>query len=220
MPKSCCQFYNDDCRKILPFLKSNSFDAIIADPPYGINYRSRRGERIQNDETPFIWWADEAYRVLRDPGAIICFCRWDVAECFRLALVCAGFRVRSQVVWNKLLHGQGDVKSAFAPCHELAWFATKGKFVFPGRRPKSVISRTRVCRNQIHPNQKPVLLMRDIVSAVAPSNGRVLDIFMGSGSAGVACANLGCSYTGIECDKKYFQIAKARVYEAQKMKLC
>lgn len=41
----------------------------------------------------------------------------------------------------------------------------------------------------------------------------VLDPFMGAGSTGVACKNLGRNFIGIEIDEKYFKIAKERIEE-------
>jgi site-specific DNA-methyltransferase (adenine-specific) len=43
----------------------------------------------------------------------------------------------------------------------------------------------------------------------------VLDPFMGSGTTGVACANLGRSFIGIEADPRYFDIACERITAAQ-----
>ena len=44
----------------------------------------------------------------------------------------------------------------------------------------------------------------------------VLDPFMGSGTTGVACMNLGCKFIGIEIERKYFDIACERIEQAQK----
>ena len=43
----------------------------------------------------------------------------------------------------------------------------------------------------------------------------VLDSFMGSGSTGVACAQLGLAFTGIEVDRRYFDAACERISRAQ-----
>ena len=47
-------------------------------------------------------------------------------------------KIRSQIVWDKMVHGMGDHKSQFAPKHELIWWAVKGRFAFPGGRPALV----------------------------------------------------------------------------------
>ena len=65
--------------------------------------------------------------------------------------------------------------------------------------------------NKIHPAQKPVELLRDLISLHSLPNQTVLDCYMGSGSTGVACAELGRDFIGVEIDDKYFDIAKERL---------
>jgi DNA modification methylase len=64
-----------------------------------------------------------------------------------------------------------------------------------------------------HPTQKPASLMGEIVSEVS---GAVFDPFMGSGTTGVACVNLGRAFLGVERTPKYFDIACRRIEEAYK----
>lgn len=60
-----------------------------------------------------------------------------------------------------------------------------------------------------HPTTKPTELMVKLVSLMPP--GLILDPFMGSGTTGVACANLGRKFIGIEIEPKYFDIACRRI---------
>jgi DNA modification methylase len=53
-----------------------------------------------------------------------------------------------------------------------------------------------------------------LVSAACPEGGKVLDIYMGSGTTGVACAQSGRAFIGIEKDEKYFEIALNRIKKA------
>lgn len=69
-----------------------------------------------------------------------------------------------------------------------------------------------------HPTVKPVKLMEYLVRLVTPKGGVVLDPFMGSGTTGVACRNLGFDFVGIEKETEYFDIAKARIGNQQKIK--
>ena len=62
-----------------------------------------------------------------------------------------------------------------------------------------------------HPTQKPVALLEYLIKTYTNENETVLDNTMGSGSTGVACKNTGRHFIGIEQDKKYFEIAKARI---------
>ena len=62
-----------------------------------------------------------------------------------------------------------------------------------------------------HPTVKPVALMEYLIKMVTPTNGIVLDPFMGSGSTGVACVLNDFEFVGIDLDKDYCEIARARI---------
>ncbi len=186
------ELYMADCIGVMRAMRDKSVHSIVTDPPYGINYQNKsavkRRAKIVNDDRPFIWWLRDAYRVLKPGGGLICFCRWDVQEAFKFAIELAGFKVKSQVVWDRKMHGMGDCGSTFAPQHDVMWFATRGRFKFPGGRPKSVLSvRSVVGAKRLHPTEKPVDLMRMLVKAITPPGGRVLDPFMGCGPTGEVC---------------------------------
>ena len=123
--------YRGDCLEMLPTLEAGSVDAVVTDPPYGIGYQSARridSERfdiITGDDAPALGWIEGAHRILHDDGCGLCFCRWDTQEQFRLALSRA-FEVKSQVVWDRIVHGLGDLRSQYAPRHDVMWFVTKG----------------------------------------------------------------------------------------------
>jgi len=62
-----------------------------------------------------------------------------------------------------------------------------------------------------HNTVKPISLMEYLVKLVTPPSGVCIDPFMGSGSTGIACSNLGFNFIGIEQDKNYYEISKARI---------
>tara|TARA_Y100000114_G_scaffold104306_1_gene97551 strand:+ start:793 stop:2037 length:1245 start_codon:yes stop_codon:yes gene_type:complete len=62
-----------------------------------------------------------------------------------------------------------------------------------------------------HPTVKPVELMKYLIKLVTPPNSTVLDPFCGSGSTGMAAVELGHTFTGIELDADYVEIAKRRI---------
>lgn len=206
-----------DSLTVLRQMPEKSIDAVITDPPYGINYVSQTGARIKNDKSPFIWFLYDAFRVLKPGGSIACFTRWDVEQAFIDAMKLAGFRVKSEVIWDKVFHGMGDTKAAFAPSHENIVFAIKEKFAFPGRRPKDLITFQRINSSQmVHPTEKPVGLLADLIAAITKPGDLILDPFAGSGSTLVAAIQTGRRYIGIELDDKHFQTAKRRIEEAAK----
>ena len=67
--------------------------------------------------------------------------------------------------------------------------------------------------DRLHPTQKTVALMRWCVSK---TTGYICDPFMGSGTTGVACMDLGRKFIGIEIEPKYYEIACERIENAQR----
>ena len=62
----------------------------------------------------------------------------------------------------------------------------------------------------LHPTQKPILLMEDLVKTYSNENDLVVDLTMGSGSTGVACKNTNRNFIGIEKDENYYNVAVRR----------
>jgi site-specific DNA-methyltransferase (adenine-specific) len=69
-------------------------------------------------------------------------------------------------------------------------------------------------KDGIHPTQKPVALMEYLIKTYTNEGETVLDFTMGSGTTGVACANLNRSFIGIEMDADYFALASKRIQDA------
>lgn len=210
-----------DCLEYMRTLPDGCVDAVITDPPYGINYQSawrtdadERFPLIAGDVALDLSWIGEIARVARTEAPIFIFCRWDVQEDFRQAIV-EHFALRSQVIWDRGIHGLGDLKAQYAPCHDVAWFATKGKFEFPNGRPRSVYRVDRLSGGElVHPTQKPTSLMQIIINDLTKPGDTVFDPFMGSGTTGVACMKAGRKFVGCEIDPGYFAIAQRRIEDA------
>jgi site-specific DNA-methyltransferase (adenine-specific) len=208
-----------DCLSALGRIPDSSFNLILTDPPYGRDFQSgrvakaARRPKIANDLRPFTEWLPEAAAKLQFGGCAIIFCRWDSWDEFCAATEAAGLTVKNQIVWDKLNHSTGDLKGSPGARHELAIFATKGRFIFPGKRPQTLGAFKKVAgRKLAHPNEKPVDLMAWLVEHYSPSGGAVLDCFMGVAPVGVACRQLGRQYHGIELALDYYSIAAERVF--------
>ena len=65
----------------------------------------------------------------------------------------------------------------------------------------------------LHPTQKPLGLLKYLISTYSHEGGVVLDNCMGSNTTGLACVHLGRSFIGIEKEKGYFNIATKRISE-------
>jgi site-specific DNA-methyltransferase (adenine-specific) len=68
--------------------------------------------------------------------------------------------------------------------------------------------------NHGHPTEKPVELIAYMARLSVRPGSVCLDPFMGSGTTGVACAQLGRKFIGIEIEPRYFDIACKRIEQA------
>ena len=85
--------------------------------------------------------------------------------------------------------------------------------LWEGNKYKSNILKYKKDYNGLHPTQKPILLLEDLIKTFSNEGNLVVDLTMGSGSTGVACLNTNRNFIGIEKDDKYFEIAKKRIEE-------
>ena len=123
---------------------------------------------------------------------------------------------RGTLVWDKgPASGMGDLTFPWKPSFELIFV---GGDAWKGDRTEAVIKGcwivTRASMGRVHPNEKPESLMAEIIKKSTANT--ILDPFMGSGTTGVACMNLGRKFIGIEIEPKYFDIACERISQAQK----
>jgi DNA modification methylase len=218
------ELWKGDCLEKMMEIPDGSIDTVLTDPPYGMGFQSNwsksgpRHKKIKQDDYIHYDWLVPTYKVLKEGGALVTFCNWQTSCEWAKHIKEAGFTIKSQVVWNRLHHGMGDLKGAFAPMHDIIWYATKGRRVFSNGRPKSVIDAKRPSPSEDygHPTCKPVGLIETLANSVDDgSDGIILDPFMGSGTTGVAAKNLNRSFIGIELDDNYYNIATKRITKEQ-----
>ena len=195
--------YLGDCREILPTLPK--VDAVVTDPPYGMafqsNHRTVQHDAIANDsDVALLRFACS----IEAQHSLYVFCRWD-----NLSEVP---KPKSCVTWVKNNWSMGDLEHEHARQTEIALFYPGPKHSWPLKRPTDVVKAPRT-GNDEHPTEKPVYLIEQMLGW---STGDVLDPFMGSGTTGVACMNLGRKFIGIEIEPKYFDIACRRIEDAQR----
>lgn len=83
-----------------------------------------------------------------------------------------------------------------------------------GKKYKSNVLQHKKDCTGLHPTQKPVAIMEDLIRTYTNEGDTVLDFTMGSGTTGVACKNLNRHFIGIELDETYFKIAQDRISAA------
>ena len=217
------QLYRGDCLQEIKKIPDKSVDLVLTDPPYGIDFQSawrtekeKRYAKIANDKKPFIDFIKEIPRVVKETGAVIVFSRWDVQQKFMDEMERCDMKPKGVLIWHKGGGGMGDLKKSWAADYETAIYWAGEKFEFQHGRPgSSVIKSAKVPTEKIkHPNEKPVDLLRFIISETCPMGGTVLDCFMGSGSTGEAAKKSGRDFIGIELDAKYYEMAKQRILKS------
>ena len=125
------------------------------------------------------------------------------------------FGLCTEKTYNELIKLYGiDDQEWFKPFSYLVDINRKFNRKFnlqEGKKFKSNVLSYKKDYQGLHPTQKPVLLLEDLIKTYTNENETVLDFTMGSGSTGVAAKNLNRKFIGIELYEGYFNIAKERI---------
>lgn len=223
------KLYHADCADVLPFLAP--VDCVITDPPYGDTslpwdvFTDSWVNLLPADQ----FWVFGSLRYLLRAD----FTGWKLAQDivwekhngtgmandrFRRVHEIAAHFYRGE--WKDIYHQPvytpdatpRSVRRKKRPAH----WGEIGEGVYESqdggpRLQRSVIYARSCHGNAIHPTQKPVEILRNLIEFSCPPGGTVLDPFMGSGSTGEATRELGRQFIGIERDPGYFAAASARL---------
>ena len=218
--------YNGDCVDVLQNIdKENAI--IVTDPPFNVGYKySTYKDRMKTDEyydwlVSILTATDNRFVCIHYPESL-----------YELAIR-TGKAPQKVVSW---VYNSNTAKQH----RDIAFFGVKPDFrkvTQPYKNPTDKRIKERIARgilggrlydwwniNQVknvskkdnsHPCVMPLEVMKNIIG-ILPDGITVVDPFMGSGTTGVACAELGVDFVGIELDKQYFEIAKSRIEAVQK----
>lgn len=196
------QIYHGDCREILAGLE---FDAIVSDPPYGMDYchGARRGGVLQGHDGKSIFGDQSPF----DPSHL-------PVQGLTKTILWGGNHFANKLpaskgwlVWHKRHEGESNDQS---DC-ELAWtnFMTVAR-VFRQRWNGANRQGREQTEDRLHVNQKPVSVMDWCISLLGPVES-VCDPYCGSGTTLVAAKERGLRAIGIEIEEKYAEIAARRL---------
>lgn len=217
---------NDDLLTLLPRLDSGTFDLIIADPPYGIDagspgFRARTvhhhnyTDDVDSAKTIATTILTEGFRLTKTRANLFIFCDIDLFPWLKLTAANMGWTVfRRPLIWTKSESeglapwgGQGPRITT-----EFILYATKGQRGM-GASPIDVFDHRRVSRtDRTHAAEKPVELLKSLISCASLPGERVLDPCCGSGSTLVAARDLKRQGLGIEKDPDYYNTALSNVF--------
>ena len=238
------QLFFDECISRMAQLPEQSVDAVVCDPPYGFTACAwdsvipflqmwsalerlvkPRGAIVLTCNQPFTsalvmskpewyrhcWVWDKVrpsgfqcskHRPMMRHEDIMVFSREPsnyrpLCKRKEATISLSGFRKRTSSQSNPLAHQDGK------------------KRLMEGAFPQSILQYVKPCGGGGHPTQKAVELMEYLVRTYSREGEMILDFTMGSGTTGVACANVRRNFIGIEKDPHWFGVAKQRVSQAE-----
>jgi len=218
------QLMQGDCLERMKEIPDGSVDMILTDPPYRMTRRGKScrpnwmksgmGDNVFSGELPcFNSWINECYRVMRD-GHLYVFTNTNSLQEILNSCTNAGFKLHNVI---SMIKDTGMPNRWYYKQTELVLFFRKGAAKPINdytSRDNVKVTMPKASTGKLHITQKPLDFIAKLVSNSTISGNIVLDLFMGSGTTGVACVNLNRSFIGIELDANYFKIAQERIQNA------
>lgn len=223
-----CVLYQGDCLEVMPAL--GQVGAVLTDPPYeavmqnkwGVLSKQTPSSHVRHEEIGFAAIDGIRDSVATSVAAIckgwgVFFCMAEGVRAWRDAIEASGARYKRALVWIKpdampQFNGQGPSVG-----HEMmvsAWYGDGHSRWNGGGKPGTFVYNKNTPGGGVHPTQKPLPLMTELVHLFSFPTDLVCDPFMGSGTTGVACVKLGRSFVGIEANEKHFETACERIRKA------
>mgnify|MGYP003149845855 CR=1 FL=1 len=205
----------------------NDIDAIVSDPPYGMNFDAS----WYGGETSFGTTVDSP---TKKEGKV----EWDskpfdpshlFGKSKNIALFGANFYCTRLLedgtwwVWDKHITENGETPNWYGMPFELIWFNGKrGHKIVRHLWAGFTRKKTEQDKTRFHPTQKPIGVMREVVEYVTDKKQTVLDPYNGSGTTLMACLSCDRKYIGIEIEPKYVAVTIQRWADAtgREPKLC
>lgn len=218
-----------DSEDLAALLPAGTFDCICTDPPYGMGadtfgdagQGTAMGAHFYDDSYEhwqgiMDWFCPAITRLAKPDAHAYVFCDLDRFAELRDRMGVAGWKVhRTPIIWHK----PGNFRSPW-PEHgpqrkyETILYAIRGDRKVTRIAPDLVTCGTDA--NLGHPAQKPVELLRDLISRSCGAGERVLDLFAGTGGVLEAAHLCKCSATAFEQDPQSYGIAVTRLETIQR----
>ena len=216
------EIYKGDCLNIIN--KINKDFIIVTDPPFNIGYKYNSYKDKMNEEQYY----DMLYNLLINRKSVVI----HYPEQLHKLSIKLGHSPNKVVSW---VYNSNTAKQH----RDIAFYNVKPNFNLikqPYKNPNDKRIKERIAKgigggrlydwwniNQVknvskkelnHPCVMPVEVMKNIIG-ILPSDLLIVDPFMGSGTTGLACKELGRDFIGIEIDEQYYEIARKRLCEVE-----
>ncbi len=203
------QLYLGDCLEYMRGMVDRSVDAVITDPPYGIKHKPNRKQIPKRDDGHIFKTSWD--NIIGDnrpfnPEPFLSFPKiilWGAHHYIDKIPQYGGW-----LIWDKKAPNNYCCSK-----YDKAWTnftkeTIKFEYMWVGFRRAGEVNQ------HFHPTQKPVALMRWCIEFISNPGDTIFDPFMGSGTTGVACMQLGRRFIGCEIDPTYYAIAEKRIKQA------
>ena len=231
--------FNADCMDILPLIPDKSVQLILADLPFNTKKRTTWNEWDKEIDLVLLW--EHYNRILVDNGCVLLFgyglfahqlalsssgYKYDLIwqknrgtgflNCKRMPL--SDFEnilvfYNKQCTYNPQMKigtpykiKKGSLSSNYAKTDKIVITENKGY-----RYPTRILNYANE-KKTIHPTQKPIKLIENLLHTYSNENDMVLDNTMGVGTTCLGAKELNRKFIGIEKEVKYYELAVARVF--------
>lgn len=231
------QLYNMDCLTVLKDMEDKTVDLVVTDPPYDVNatgggsinkVKKLNKSLKQLDEADI---ADgynieevctELVRVMKNINIYLWCNKVQIPDYFNFFVNKLGCKF-DILCWHKT-NALPTYKNKYLSDTEYCLYFRKGGYCDPSVTGEDRYENAKTFyiaplnqkdkKSWNHPTIKPLDFTEKIIKNSSKKGEVVLDCFMGSGTTGVACKNLGRDFIGIELNSEYFRIAKDRIEKA------
>lgn len=226
--------FNDNCLAHMKSLGDNSIDLILTDPPYNIAKYSTGNINLPNRSVinndlgnwdqeaidPFEF-VEEFKRILKPDGNIFIFTSYNLIGKWHEAFD-NEFDSFQFFIWHKTNPMPKIYKNGFLnSCEMVVCLWNKGhKWNFTNQREMHNFFESPICmgnerlKDPKHPAQKPLKLIKHLMTIGSNEGDVVYDPFMGVGTTCVAAIETNRKYIGVEIDKVFFDAASKRIVSA------
>jgi len=216
------EIFHGKCEDWMPKMEDAFFNGIVCDPPYGVDADTFGaqtmvgGHQYEDTQESAINRAliimAEGFRLCKPDAHLYMFC--DIRYWPDLAEMCKPLGwspFATPLIWHKPGLGHAPQPGYFGRRYECILFAQKGNRKLS--KSHSDVFEFPAVKEKIHAAQKPVELIRELLSLSFFPGESVLDPVCGSGTVFRAAHDLKLRATGIELDEKYYNICKQVIGE-------